>query len=285
MRTLAVSVLLAVAAFAAPQSVTLQLKFPVGRVERVTSANSMTMDANGLAFQNNVSSSMLMRVLSSDATGSAVSLTYEKLDVTTSAGGQTVPSPMSDQFASIKGKAVTLHFDPAGVLQHVEGFDKLKPATGDDSTGFTKQFTDAFYSDKAVRDMWSMSFGNVPDHAVKVGDTWNASLTVGSGPVQISLDMTMTLLGVITENGHSIARVGIGGTGKMALGNLPEGAESKIKVEKFVLGGGFRFDLDRGWTTSETFSAEIRATVDSPNGQVPLGMKVEATSKVAAVAT
>lgn len=264
------------------QTVKLQLKFPSGRADRVTSSThmvqSVSMAGQGKPMQMvmDQGSSMLMKVTSSTAQGATVKMTYESMT-----SSMTMNGTKSDQLGnvgkSIKGKSVTLSFAPDGKLKKVSGFSELVDTKADAQA---KAMMQQMFSEDSIRQMWSMNFGGmVPGKPVKVGDSWTSSMSLGQAPMKMSIKMTMRLNKVV----GSLATIGLSGTGTVDMSGFG-GPSMSFKTKSLTVSGTSTFDIARGWMKDQnmvmSMSGVMVMTNQGKKQEMPISSKMTSKTTV-----
>ncbi|HTQ09128.1 MAG TPA: DUF6263 family protein [Fimbriimonadaceae bacterium] len=273
MRVLPVSALAAFACLTSAQTVRLQLKFPAGETQRVTTAMSMkTTTEAGQSFEMllNQSGNSMMKVLRATPQGGGVvrmTIGDEKTSMTLNGRAMTVPSTAT----ATKGMSLTFEFLPNGRISNITGLDELLKKSG--QTGLTPA------TGQSMRDMMNFSYGGIlPDHPVRPGDKWSGDMSFNQGPMDIQVHLTSKLLRVENRSGHRMAVVGMTGTGSIGASGLPSNAGSmNMKTDKFDLTGTLLFDLNRGWFSKSSMKLKIHAHVNAggqgqPAKSVGIGM-------------
>lgn len=263
--------LLAACVVGTPQTVRLQLKFPRGRVDRMTTTTHMTESFDGGGGQKiqmaiDESLSGTITVLGSNSKESSVRMTYGDVKYSARMNGKSVPQS-NEAVRLVKGKSLTITFAPDGRVLKVAGLKELMNGAFRGAPPQTRQTLEQMFSEDSVRQMWSMMFGGViPRRPLRLGESWPTSFSFGQGPMALTFNLRMKLDSVA----KGIATIGIGGTGKLAMSGFEGGASAKSN--RISVTGTSKFDLVRGWLGDQKMAIKIDGAVQAKGQTVPFKM-------------
>jgi hypothetical protein len=279
----------AAACVTSAQTVRLQLKFPKGKVDRMTIHITTTSSVTGAGTASQADStskqmmSMLTSVVDSSSRGSNVKLTYESIQSSTTVGGKLIPNPSAQVGNALKGKSISLLFDPAGNLAQVTGYDKLMKQSFANMPPQFQASMKQMLSEKSFKQMWAMSFGGVfPSRPIRLGESWSSTMNLPQGPINVNLKMQMKLVGIENHRGHKMARIALSGTGGIDASNMASQGMA-IKTDSLNISGTCYFDLDRGWMSDQSMTMAMHATVKAQSQTVGMSMRMKMDSNVTSV--
>lgn len=263
---------LVLAAYAAQQgnagssqdaTVTLTYQFPEGKTlaYRTTNTSTQNIDVMGQAM---TTQSLSTLEFSAKAKGSKEG--QYTLGVTVDgfkASVQTPQGDMSPDTSAIPGKSFDMILSSLGKEIDVKGASALQygSASGEQrdlSTGFQTFFPD------------------LPDHPVKIGDTWPSEETVvqktGGGEIRLVLKHVNTLDGFETVDGVECARIKATTQGTLA-GSMEQGGMGLSLDGKIVGTGTWYFATKEGVLVKSDTKASVEVSVsagDPMNATFPL---------------
>jgi hypothetical protein len=111
-------------------------------------------------------------------------------------------NPMNNMLSAIVGESFVTVIGPTGVVQKVEGIDRLMekmlkniPQTPASAAALNSMKSG--FSDEAMKQMFGQGFSQFPDRPLKVGDTWSRDSTLANPMLgQQTTSTTATLTGV-----------------------------------------------------------------------------------------
>ncbi len=282
-----IAAMAATATAIAAESVTFQVKFPVGEVDHQTNTMEMDQTFSGQALPSPKSLSMKMvaettlKPTKSDATGSTVELTYDSMKISGSMV-QTAPAEMDKTFSAFLGKKIMLHYTSAGLVDKVEGVDaivgKLPPVTA--------RLIHGLLSEDHIKDEFNSGMVQLlPGKAAHVGDTWQTEISHNAGGVAMKIKCDVKLKGIEERDGHKIAQLEFTGKANFDANSLP--ALSSVSFDSLQQKGTAEFDLTRGWLTSQVFdqtmkgNMQIRVGAKSINVDLDQSIKAKTVTKLA----
>jgi hypothetical protein len=275
-----------VACVTSAQTVRLQLKFPKGKVDRmtVTTTTTSSMTGAGVPPQGDSTSkqtmSMLTSVVGPTSRGTEVNLTYESIHTSVVVGGKVVPNADSGVGSALKGKTINLFFDPSGDLAQVTGYDKLMDQSFAKMPPQFKASMKQMLNEKAFKQMWAMSFGGVfPIKPIRVGERWSSAMNLPQGPINLNMKMQMKLVGIENHRGHKMARIALTGTGTLDATKLTSQGMA-FKTDAIRMGGTCYFDIDRGWMSDQSMFMTMHATEKVQSRTIGVSMRMNLDSKV-----
>lgn len=145
-----------------------------------------------------------LKVLSEDAKGKTVQVTYDRVGMIMNMGGQKMElnsemtntegggpfTMVANMFKAMKGKSFTMKVDPKGGISDVKGFEAIGEAIVKEiqvpegaKPGLLQNFRNQF-NEKTARESFAGSFEIFPDKPVKVGDSWKRSSNTTIGAAQ-----------------------------------------------------------------------------------------------------
>jgi hypothetical protein len=282
-------VLLVASASAAP--VTMAIKFPPGRVQKMTTTMDMDQTMSGGPLPAAMKQKMKMgmdatlKVVSADNSGATVEVTYDQVRMSMSMAGKEMSFDSSKDKASadnllsdvagILGVKLTLRFGPDGIVNKVEGTDAMmkKLSTGPGGAIMAKSLSDSF-GENQVKQMFNGSLAEtLPKKPVAIGDQWESTSSQSMGGMKIKITADNKLKGVEDKNGHKIATIEFSGDGKID-GSAPGGVT--IKADQLTQKGTKQFDLDAGCFTQTDMEQQLKGEVTVPGG-AGAAMKIEQT--------
>ncbi|HZU37255.1 MAG TPA: DUF6263 family protein [Gemmataceae bacterium] len=202
------------------------------------------------------------------------------------------PNPLSDFFKQLVGSSFTLTVDPSkpkpvlSIKGREDFLKKLRAANPQ-----MEPLLNVILSDDSLKQMADPAFSVVPDHAVKVGDTWKRQATLNMGPIGSyqttyiykyegpdSSNKDLAKISVTTELKYSPPAAG----GAAAAAALPfKITKADLKSDKST--GTILFDMKKGRVQSSTTHLELKGTLEIEiNGQntpVTLEQKQDTTVK------
>jgi hypothetical protein len=191
---------------------------------------------------------------------------------------QTVKSPMGENktdYSSWIGKKVRFSLSPVGEPSGYSGFDQLpeiSTATGEKLSG------------KIMELSMGEIFMNVPDHPLKIGETWTINKTrdipYGSNTLKNEETIVCTLAGREKVNGLECARITTAGTEKLSGKLEQQGMELELTRETKST-GTLLFAIDKGMyvlvdgTSTATGDIYVSSMGVTVNQSIAGKMKVE----------
>jgi hypothetical protein len=244
---------------AAAEPVQFTIKFPPGEVDHQTSSMEMTQSASieKLPVKRQQTMNMVakttLRQIKSDASGCTVELTYDGMQLTGSFF-QSVSDELDKTLAAFIGQKLTLHFDPAGLVDKVEGVDaitsKLPPGTA-------RVAVKAFLSDERIKDEFKTGIEQLlPKKPVSVGDTWETEMSHKMGSVVVKIKSQVKFVALDQRDGHQIARLEF--TGKGTVSSSATAVVPTVSFNDLEQNGTAEFDLTRGWLTSQAVEQTMK---------------------------
>jgi hypothetical protein len=148
--------------------------------------------ADGTATMEQVFESIRM-----DMKSPSFRTTYDSANKDAAAGA----SPMN-MIGAMIGEAFVIVVSPTGVVQRVEGVDRLmeklfKASSQNPAAAAAMQAMRSGFSDESMKQMLSQGFPRFPDRAVKVGESWSGESTADYPLLgKMTTITTLTLTGV-----------------------------------------------------------------------------------------
>jgi hypothetical protein len=188
-----------------PSDETVQLKFnlPKGKTYDFNMVFDAKQEVNGQEMNNHMRFNYDMQVVNETNKVKTIKTTYKRIDMTMAVGtnkmefssekGATAAfDPLqivSKMFSVIKGKSFTMNVNENGEITEVKGFEEIGEAMVKEMNvpeASKAQMLDQFksqFNDETVKETFGQAFNIYPDKPVKVGDTWQKTVTSKSGPV------------------------------------------------------------------------------------------------------
>ena len=175
---------------------------------------------------------------------------------------QSAESPMGDNdtdFSSWIGKKVQFTMSPQGKMSDYKGFDQLGEigtATGEKISG------------EMVEENMSSIFFELPDHPLKLGESWTENDTrdipYGGSTLKTESKTTYTVAGKLKKDGDNCLRIDIAGLTKLSGEFEQEGMKLSLTRETKVTGIIY-FSTDKGMYISTETNSEAHGVVDLPD--------------------
>jgi len=183
------------------------------------------------------------------------------------------------------GESVTLRLLPNGTVQKVEGMTRIldKMATGlpqDPAAAASFGILKNGLSDEAMSGLLSQGFAQLPDRAVKTGDTWTRQVDVDNPLVgKATVSTTYTLEAAEKIGAVSTARIAFKATTKQAANaSLPALGPLNVRLGEGSGEGEQLFDATKGRLVRSTYRVTTPMTMSGP---APDGsqLNLQATTK------
>jgi hypothetical protein len=291
-----VLVLVASAAYAAGQPVTLRYKWTQGDIITYRNVVRTTSHATGgprgpETFEQTMTQTIKLTVAAVNPTDGSATLRHAieavSIDVTTPAGkfaydsGRPVADDadprviaMSKTVGGMVGEAVSVTVSSTGAVRRIDGAARIAQKLIDNlprdpMSGGLAQNIKGMLSDDALRAALEQSLSRLPEQPVSIGDTWTAEQAVGA-------DATGKLLGKSTFTLKALEGAGDAQVARIAVSlalrqdEVPSaGASTVVRLGQGSKGDGeVVFDLARGRIETNTMRTDLPSTVTmrAPDG-------------------
>jgi hypothetical protein len=268
------------------EAVALAFKFPQGAVQRfrgdIKMDMSLSMGGGGLG-PIPITMKMLMayteKVLGSRAGTGTLALKMDTMAMSFNAMGQqgsikSQNGKVTTSFPGAPGGAGAMGGMPGANAEQFRALTAGKPVV------LRRSALGATTGTEALAGLPTQSFGGagqsvvlLPDHPVRVGESWESSTTIRpgmGGPLppgvapagEVTIQMTHTLKAIQPRNGHRhaiIETVGTTSTGGAAAGGEAPSFNQEIQ-------GTTRFDLDRGAIVGAQYEGMMSMGMTLPSG-------------------
>ena len=183
---------------------------------------------------------------------------------------------MEKMFSTMIGKPFIIVIEPNGTVKSVSGMDEIIKnmvgaisADGQVAAQMGAQMSQQF-SDESMKNSFSQTFNVYPDHAIKVGDTWDKSTTIPMNNMNLSYKSNNTLK-EISSNKATIAV-----TGDI---NMDTG-EGKLTGTQT---GSFIADAKTGLPVTSEITQNMKGTIKAQGMEIQMEMTSKATTSAKAV--
>ena len=186
-----------------PSAESVQLKFNLqkGKTYDFNMVFDMKQEVNAQVMDNHMRFNYDMQVVDENEKVKTIKTTYKRIDMNMAMGDSKMDfssekgasasfDPLqivSKMLSVIKGKSFTMKVNEKGEISGVDGFEEIGQTMVKEmnlpeasKAQMLAQFKSQF-NDEAVREMFSAAFNIYPDKPVKVGDTWQRTITGRDG--------------------------------------------------------------------------------------------------------
>jgi len=264
---------LALAAAAPQEAVTLAYKFAPGQPlsYKTTGSNVQNIDAMGQTMTNETVSTLDFTLASKGLKDGNHLLSLKidgmTLNVTGPQGG------ITPNLANVIGKSIDIVLSPRGESIDVSAASSLTIDLGE---GGQRDMTSDFQG----------LFDTLPDHAVKVGDSWPSQKKITqkstAGDITINLAIANTLDGFETIDGRNCARIKANVNGTMA-GALNQAGMSLGLEGKMTGTVTWYFAVKEGFFVKSESSTDLGGTISVEAAGMTLGFSGQQKSTAALV--
>jgi Family of unknown function (DUF6263) len=255
------------AATARAEPVEFVAKFPAGQVCVQTSSDvSETVVTDSTSGESHKLTMKLFReavvtVVRADKSGALVEGVYKTLAASISgpsgtnsydsAKDQPDATPLAQGMSPLVNAKVQFHYNPAGKVEKVEGYDAIWAAhPGTKEKNPFRQF----FADDLTKLSANTFLDLLPSKPVSIGDLWESESAASISGFAIKLHTKCKLTRITQSKGHKLAEIEFAMAGKMD--GTP--AAPKSRYDEFESRGTAEFDLTQdGFTSAD---AEIRST-------------------------
>ena len=234
----------------------------VTKMETEQMGQTMALDMNATTVITN-------KVLASSAEGMELELEFTKMM-------QSMESPMGSQdtdFSELTGKKVSYKLNPLGEVSDEKGFEDLPSITN--ASGETLD-GDMF------KQVASSSFIRLPDHPVKLGDSWtNADTTdmpYGGGNLKTTTSTTYLVIEKLEVEGMKCLKIDISGKSKTE-GNFEQNGMELGLERNAATTGHMIFAYEKGMYLSQELTGTTDGIVDVPAAGMTIPQKIVSTTK------
>ena len=183
------------------ESVYLKFNLPKGKVYDFNMMFDTKQELNAQEMKNHMRFNYDMQVIDEKEKIKTIKTTYKRIDMLMTMGENKMDfssekgtsasfDPMqivSKMLSVLKGKSFTMKVNEKGEISDVQGFEEMGQLMVKEmnlpeasKAQMLAQFKSQF-NDEAVREMFSAAFNIYPDKPVKVGDTWQRTITGRDG--------------------------------------------------------------------------------------------------------
>ncbi|MBS1593092.1 MAG: hypothetical protein JST90_02125 [Bacteroidetes bacterium] len=207
--------------------------------------------------------------------------TYEHIAMKVSAMGSTITydsdlkkqkdsiaESLGSTFSKVIGKKFLVTVSPKGKVSKVTGLKEILTDMMASSTPNAVQLVQTFFDEDKIISNYSSAYGYFPDHAVKVGETWNNTNQIQS-VVPVDIKSTYTLKEVKGNN----AVIGMAADIAMKNDSMEvQGMTAKLDL-KGTFAGDYKMDIKTGLPTAGSIDMPITGSMEIMNMAVPMNMK------------
>ncbi len=184
---------------------------------------------------------------------------------------QTAQTPMGDNetdFSTWTGKKTRFNVSPRGTLSELSGFDQLPEiitATGEKVTGVM------------VQQSIGNQFFELPDHPVKIGDSWTAKATYdipyGEGALKQEETTIFTVLEKVNINGLECLKINGQGTGTLSGEFEQQGMKLELSRDTKTTGTIY-FAIEKGIYVSLESTSAATGQVYIPSASITIPQSI-----------
>lgn len=258
---------------AADNGISLQYKLSDGqevvmKSEVVSKIESEQMGQN-ITIDMNSTTTLVNKVLSSSDAGLEMELEFNAMT-------QSVESPMGSQdtdFGELLGKKVSYSVNLSGEVSNEKGFEDLPSITN--ATGET-------LDGEMFKQVASSSFIPLPDHPVKLGDSWvdkdSTDVPYGGGTLTTTSSTTYLVTEKLEVDGMKCLRIDI--TAKSNTEGSFEQQGMELGLERNATSTGHAiFAYEKGMYLSQEIVSNTDGIVDVPAAGMTIPQKITSTTK------
>jgi hypothetical protein len=181
-------------------------------------------------------------------------------------------NPMIDAFAKVMGalvgESIIVVIAPEGTVRQVEGASRLmekvlKGMPQDPAVAGAAQGLKSMLSDDALKTTLSQSFAKLPAEAVRIGDAWSGTLSMGNEMIgRIVGASTFTLKAIEGPADTPLGRIAVALTLKQEVTPPPSGPMGMVmKLGESKGEGEMQFNVARGRIQRSTMRTEMPSTM------------------------
>jgi Family of unknown function (DUF6263) len=277
--------------------VDLKVKWQVGK--RYNQEINMTMDstvkvpgqAESMKQQSTVQQDFsISAVKGLDGGGSALDMQITRMKMSMGMGGQTMSidsmnpgdtgaNPAAAIFQKLIGLHIKMQTDARGQVQSVENLKDLVAATGGADAAAASALK-GFLTEDSLKQMASVE--GLPDHPVKVGDSWPFKLDMPQAMVgNLAVDMNITFSGWEQKDDHKCAALMISGT--ISMKPPDSGGEPVMSLDGGNVNGELWFDPDLGMPIESSATENFTLKVNAQGQSLTTEMKEDIGAKLLTV--
>jgi hypothetical protein len=257
------------------KAITLELKFPAGRVDKMVISQDLrqTLAGKDLPAPVNQFQKQTMDAVLKVGEGRSVEIAFERIRSSDNFRGVEVGfdsekdkdsrEPAARLLTALVGARLRMRFGADNKVEQFSGMNDMLDQLGKQIPGqdaFIRQLKQGL-GDDAYKDIMNQALASfLPAKPVAVGDSWTteqAQKLGGLGSIKLKLDLKLEA--IEERDGRKLARIAFTGKGTLD-GNFGV-QDIQVKADEVEQKGVIYFDIDRGWLADQKIDQTIKGTV------------------------